>query len=176
MYAYQTHTGFFNIQVAPIDTEPAFKASANSSLSPTTNGDSRVQLLEKELNGKDDEILKLRAEADMSARKILFLSHYATSMRQDSSRSRSAAKRRLSDLTDRERRLYRRVSDECTKLVTEKVDVEQSQSAQLKTKFQEACADMEESNREIMEKFKTDFLELKEKLFTTIHSPQNKDS
>ena len=170
MYAYLKHT-IFNTQAPPINTDNQSPDRTNSTSVSLPESVRRIQLLEEDLNEKDCEILKLRTEADMNSRKILFLSHYATSIRQESSQSRSSAKRRLSDLTDRERKLYRRVSDECNKLVKEKIDVEQSQSAQLKTKFREVCSELEESNRKIMDEFKSDFLELKGKLFSTIHLP-----
>jgi len=112
----------------------------------------------------------------VNARKILFLSHYATSVRRESPQERTAAKRRLSDLTDRERRLHRRVSDECSKLITDKVDTEQSMSKDLKIKFREACADLERTNQDMLNKFKADFLELKQKLFSAIHDRPGIDS
>ena len=100
----------------------------------------------------------------------MFLSHYATSMRQESPQSRLVAKRRMSDLSDRERKLFRRVSDECSKLITDKVDKEQSLSKDLKTKFNDECEDIERSNQAMLEKFKSDFLELKQNLFSAIHT------
>ena len=136
----------------------------------------RVTRLETELNDRDVEISKLRAEADVNARKILFLSHYATSMRHESAQTRKSAKRRLSDLTDRERVLYRKVSDECVRLVSDKVDPEQTMGEDLNSRFREACADLERSNQEMLDKFKSDFLELKQKLFSSIHSSPDLDS
>ena len=132
--------------------------------------ESRISSLQKELDEREVEVSKLRTEADMNAKRILFLSHYATSMRHESPQARKSAKRRLSDLTDRERRLYRRVSEECNKLVTEKVDPEQLMSEDLRSNFRDACADLERSNQEMLDKFKSDFIELKERLFSSIHS------
>ena len=122
------------------------------------------------MNEKDAEISKLRAEADVNARKILFLSHYATSIRQESQQTRKSAKRRLSDLTQKERVLYRRVSDECDRLVSDKVNPEQSMGDDLRVQFREACADLERSNQDMLDKFKSDFLELKNKLFSSVHA------
>ena len=122
------------------------------------------------MSEKNAEILRLRAEADLSSKKIMFLSHYATSMRQESPQSRLVAKRRMSDLSDRERKLFRRVSDECSKLITDKVDKEQSLSKDLRTKFNDECEDIERSNQAMLEKFKSDFLELKQNLFSAIHT------
>jgi hypothetical protein len=126
--------------------------------------ESELELMRKQSDEKDAIISQLRNEADMNAQKILFLSHYATQMRVESTQTSRTLKRRLSDLSEKERNLYRRVSDACNRIVVSKVDTEQDLANELRSKFDLVQTQMEESVREMSERYKSEILELKSKL------------
>jgi hypothetical protein len=125
---------------------------------------SQLDDLRSQLVEKDEIIARLRNEADMNAQKILFLSHYATQLRVDGPKTSSSHKRRLSDISEKERKLYRRVSDACHTVLTSKVDTEEKLSEELRTRFDALQKRMEISAQEMSEKYKLEILELKSKL------------
>jgi len=114
------------------------------------------------LDEKNSIISKLRNDADTNAQKILFLSHYATQMRVEE--SRKSNKRRLSDLSDKEKKLYRRVSEVCHSAITTKLDKQEQLSKELQAQFDESTRRLELASLEVSDRYKQEILELKSRL------------
>ena len=108
----------------------------------------------------------MKTQCEKDGKRILILSHYATTLKLDLENLQKQRKRRASDLSEKDRKLNNLFSDGCEK-VTEKVSLESAVSETMKGEFEVAISDLQRQNQEFVEKFKDDISVLRKKLFSS---------
>lgn len=121
--------------------------------------------LETESSGLREEIRELRARIELDAKKMHFLSHYATRVKLDLDRVEGSKRRRSGELSGIEKQLFDMVSKEAA------AAAEASREAEAKAKedrdrFESVIRQLESSRSDLIERFTKEMQELK----TSLHN------